>query len=425
MSNEKLQEILTQAVEQVKKQKGRVVLTEIAKITPFTVRQLGRLRANGFVIRPHGNKGRRKVETKLSEHSEFLDGLLRSGVTNSSVVLERLREQGYSGGLTLVKDYIAQHRGLVPAPRVLAIATPNRGRRYESDAGEMFQMDWGFIRVDTDCDETWQFACLAVVCHHCGFRYVEFFTSARQENLFIGMIHAFMAMGVPKVVLTDNMKSVVAGRSPDGGVVFNAEYDGFQKAIGFETRLCKVAHPFTKGAVERLVRYVKDNFIQGRSFTNLTDLNEAAFRWCMAKNSQETRGKGYVPAQEHIRNERFGALPSDDVLFPFLAPKRSIGYDGCIDFENRRYGVPLSYKGRTVRVGRSGEVLTIYRCDGRETVVTHRVDWSKRPKYCPGQWDDGPQERPTAPVRSTMEFASPRNRDRFRRFSIVDEEVTG
>jgi len=424
MSNENLQEILTQAVDQVKKQKGKIVLTELAKLTPFTVRQLRRLRDNGFSLKPHGNKGRRKAETKLSDYSELLDNLLRSGITNSSVVLDRLREQGYEGGLTIVKDYISEHRNLVPAPRVLAIATPNRGRRYDSDAGEMFQMDWGFIRVNTDCDETWQFACLAMVCHHCGFRYIEFFTSARQENLFIGMIHAFMAMGMPRVVLTDNMKSVVTRRNADGSIVFNAEYNGFQKALGFETRLCKVAHPFTKGAVERLVRYVKDNFVQGRGFTSLTDLNNEARRWCETKNALETRGKGYIPAEEHLRHEHFEELPSDDVLFPFLAPKRNIGYDGCIDFENRRYGVPLSYKGKTVRVSRSGEVLTIYRCDSRETVATHHVDWSKRPKYCPGQWDDGPQEYPTEPVRSFMRFRSPDNRDRFRRFSIIGEEKT-
>lgn len=149
MSNEKPQKILTQAVEQVKKRNGRIVLTEIAKPTPFIVRHLGRLRDNGFVLKPHGNKGKRKTGTKLSVCSDLLYNLLRSGITNSSVVLNRLREQGCSGGLTIVKDYIAGHRDLVPAPRVLAIATPTRGRRYNSSAGEMFQMDWGFIKVDT------------------------------------------------------------------------------------------------------------------------------------------------------------------------------------------------------------------------------------------------------------------------------------
>lgn len=48
-----------------------------------------------------------------------------------------------------------------------------------------------------------------MVCHHCGQRYVEFFPNAKQENLFIGMIHSFRYMGIPKYVLTDNMKSVV------------------------------------------------------------------------------------------------------------------------------------------------------------------------------------------------------------------------
>lgn len=73
MSNENLQEILTQAVEQVKKQRGKIVLTEIARLTPFTVRQLGRLRDNGFVLKPNGNRGKRKKETKLSDYSDLLD----------------------------------------------------------------------------------------------------------------------------------------------------------------------------------------------------------------------------------------------------------------------------------------------------------------------------------------------------------------
>ena len=51
-------------------------------------------------------------------------------------------------------------------------------------------------------------------------------------------------------------------------------------------------------------------------------------------------------------------------------------------------------------------------------MVTHHVDWSRRPKYCPGQWDEGPQEHPSEPVRSIMRFISPHDRERFRRFSM-------
>ena len=56
----------------------------------------------------------------------------------------------------------------------------------------------------------------AMICHHCGKKYVEFFPNAKQENLFIGMIHAFLYMGIPEYILSDNMKSVVIKRDFDG-----------------------------------------------------------------------------------------------------------------------------------------------------------------------------------------------------------------
>ena len=76
-----------------------------------------------------------------------------------------------------------------------------------------------------------------MICHHCGQRYIEFFPNARQENLFIGMIHAFQYMGVPRFVLTDNMKSVVLHRDLDGHPVWQKDYfTSSQVAIARETR---------------------------------------------------------------------------------------------------------------------------------------------------------------------------------------------
>ena len=97
----------------------------------------------------------------------------------------------------------------MPAKRQLVAPQGNRGRRYSTEPGESYQMDWGFVDVEPENGDVWRAACFAMICHHCGERYVEFFPNAKQENLFIGMIHAFQRMGVPQYVLTDNMKSVV------------------------------------------------------------------------------------------------------------------------------------------------------------------------------------------------------------------------
>lgn len=92
------------------------------------------------------------------------------------------------------------------------------------------------------------------------------------------MIHAFLFMGVPRHVLTDNMKSVVTGRDAQGHPIWQKDYEIFMGNLCFLTKLCKPRHPFTKGAVERLVRFVKENFLPGRIFNELTDLNYEAIR---------------------------------------------------------------------------------------------------------------------------------------------------
>ena len=69
-------------------------------------------------------------------------------------------------------------------------------------------------------------------------------------------------------VLTDNMKSVVTGRDLGGRPVWQRDYAAFMGCVGFRTRLCKPRHPFTKGKVERLIRFVKGNFLAGRDFTD-------------------------------------------------------------------------------------------------------------------------------------------------------------
>lgn len=92
-------------------------------------------------------------------------------------------------------------------------------------------MDWGFTKV-LDYDGTeYTAAYFAMVCHHCGQRYVEFFPNAKQENLFISMIHAFGYMGIPKYVLTDNMKSVVLHRDFEGHPVWQKDYEAFMKTV--------------------------------------------------------------------------------------------------------------------------------------------------------------------------------------------------
>lgn len=96
-------------------------------------------------------------------------------------------------------------------------------------------------------------------------------------------------------ILTDNMRSVVLHRDLQGHPVWQKDYESFMKTVGFETKLCKPRHPFTKGKVERLVRFVKENFLVDRVFYNVTDLNGQALEWCNTQNGIYHRAVDGVP----------------------------------------------------------------------------------------------------------------------------------
>lgn len=401
---------------------SRVNIAEFMRKTGLTRSKARTLKEKGFRVTAHGRCGVRAKTTVLTGFTGVLDDLLRRGVTNSQVCFDRIVEQGYAGGLTSVKTYIKEHGGLVPAKRKMIEPQGSRGRRFQTQPGEAYQMDWGFVQVEDWEGRTYRIACFAMICHHCGTCYIEFFPNARQENLFIGMVHAFMLMGVPEYVLTDNMKSVVIRRDVEGHPLWQADYAAFMTCVGFKTRLCKPRHPFTKGKVERLVRFVKDNFLAGRTFATITQLNEEALAWCLSQGSRHRRALDCIPADEH----RGRCLPAAHVIETgediacYLCPRRRISFDGFINYEGRRFGVPCWYVGQICRVSREGSILHLYSEDLSQELAVHAVTWSRRDSFCNDQYVDlQPQELPTAPVTTAIvQLEPPRVKPAFAKFDF-------
>lgn len=407
-----LDERVIQAIEEMKAEQGnhfsleQINLAELERRTGISRAKLRRLKQNNFVNKEHGLKGRKAPSTLLSGYTAVLDDLLMKGVTNSKVCHERLQEVGFSGGISVVKDYIASHKHLVPAKRQLVASQGNRGRRYSTEPGEAYQMDWGFVQVDDGTGAEFTAACFAMICHHDGHCYVEFFPNAKQENLFIGMLRGFHYMGIPEYILTDNMKSVVIKRDLDGHPIWQKDYETFMNTVGFRTKLCKPRHPFTKGKVERLVRFVKDNFLAGRTFWNISDLNTAALQWCEKQNRTYHKVIDGIPAEIHYEKcaKVLRPLPDDPAILFYLCPERRISFDGFVNYEGRRFGVPFSYSGATARVLRDKNEIHIYSADMRTHLVTYNVTWSKHDRFCEDQYAVAgqPEERPTMPVKTKI-----------------------
>ena len=89
-------------------------------------------------------------------------------------------------------------------------------------------------------------------------------------------------------------------------------------------------------------------------------------------------------------------VPEIEAVRFYLCPERKISFDGFVNYEGRRFGVPYSYPSAIARVERSGDLLRIYSADLKVLLATHAVTWSQTDSLCKGQYEtlEQPEEFP-------------------------------
>ena len=149
---------------------------------------------------------RRPRTGKLTGHEDYIASRVAQAAPErleATVLLRELRERGYAGGYTILKEHLVALRpAIVPEPVV----------RFETAPGAQMQVDWATIRRGADR--------LSVFVATLGWSraaYAEFVEDERLETLVACHEHAFLALGgVPGEVLYDNMRTVVLERDRYG-----------------------------------------------------------------------------------------------------------------------------------------------------------------------------------------------------------------
>jgi len=201
----------------------------------------------------------RKPAKRKSKLDPFKDYLLKrwdEGVTNAVKLLDEIKNQGYQGGYTILKDFLHPLRQEAKNQAVL---------RFETAPGLQAQVDWacfGKILVDGEWKRLYAFT---MTLGYSRMKYLEFMTSVDIEHFLQGHINAFHYFGgVPEEVLVDNLKSAVLWRN-GSEIHWNPRYLDFAAHYGFVPRACWPYRAQTKGKVESSIGYVRKNFWPGRT----------------------------------------------------------------------------------------------------------------------------------------------------------------
>ncbi|MGT0427195.1 IS21-like element IS21 family transposase, partial [Shigella sonnei] len=151
--------------------------------------------------------------------------------------------------------------------------------RFETQPGYQLQHDWGEVEVEV----AGQRCKVNFAVNTLGFsRSFHVFAAPKQdaEHTYESLVRAFRYFGgCVKTVLVDNQKAAVL-KNNNGKVVFNSGFLLLADHYNFLPRACRPRRARTKGKVERMVKYLKENFfVRYRRFDSFTHVNQQLEQW--------------------------------------------------------------------------------------------------------------------------------------------------
>jgi transposase len=288
----------------------------------------------------------------LDGFKDYLQKRLTQGCTNGEVLYREIREQGYTGHITILRDYIKPLRQQEKWRAEL---------RWESAPGQYAQVDWGQCKALQPDGSTIKLYVFVYTLAYSRTAYAEWTT--RMDLATLQRCHeaAFnYTGGVPEYIIYDRMKSVIQGENQDG-VRFNQAFLDFARYYGFLPRACPAYWPRGKGKVESGVKYVKGNFWQGLvNIVGLDDLNSRCRSWLDQVANVRIHGTtGRVPF-EMLSEEKLKVSVGRPPYPVSPAVLRQVSRDCLISYRGCGYSVPAEWAGKNVWVREiSGERLVI------------------------------------------------------------------
>jgi hypothetical protein len=236
---------------------------------------------------------------------------------------------------------------------------------------EQAQVDWAHFGQVAVGRARRTLSCFVATLSWSRALYLGFFFDQTMENFLRGHVHAFEDWtGQPRVILYDNLRSAVLERRGNE-IHFNPRLMELCAHYHFVARPCQVRAGNQKGRVERAIRYVRESFWAGRSFTTLAECNRQALVWRdqvahrrrWPGDDSRTVAEVFAEEQPRLLPQPAHPFPTDLVL-PVRAAKTIY-----VRFDLNDYSIPPEAVGRQLTLVASDSLVRIL--EGAAEIARH------------------------------------------------------
>jgi transposase len=241
-----------------------------------------------------------------------------------------------------------------------------RSRDYEPvdelPMGKQMQVDFGTIKVPSEAEKEIRLYVMCFVLSHSRYKYCEW-----QDRPFstpdIIRIHenAFEFYGGIADEIVYDQDHLILTSENHGDLIYTQAFSGYLQKRRFRVYMCRKADPESKGKIEKVVDFVKNNYARHRTFYNIDQWNEDCQNWLQRRGNGKKHGTTRkIPAEVFVEEKKYLRPVLDKIKtnLPALSIPYQVRKDNTVPIKGNRYTVPRgTYKGpyTYVRVNYTGD----------------------------------------------------------------------
>ncbi len=273
----------------------------------------------------------------------------------ATVIRERLVALGYSGGITILKECLAELRPSFVGARSY--------QRTSYLPGELAQLDWWETGIDIPVgkDASRKAFGLVTSLPHSAAHACVFTFSKTTADFCPALVGCFERLGgVPRGAVLDNDAAMVKPRR-GGPAHLVDDVAGLFGALSLKPIVLRPRFPEGKGQDERMIGYLQTSFVPLRRFSSIEDLQRQHDTWArtVAFERRPRRLAGSVTEAWRVERGFLAALPT-----PLPATDQRVevrvAKDGFVRFGDVDYSVPPGLAGRRVQLAVSPREVVVF-----------------------------------------------------------------
>ncbi len=313
-------------------------------------------------------------------HDEILSWLTEYPDLSGAQIYDRLeekyRELDFSEGT--LRNYVRTMRKKHNIQKRASI------RQYESvvdpPMGKQMQVDFGQKWVSKKDGTKILLYVICFVLSNSRFKYCQWqdrpFNTTDMINMHEDAFEYFG--GKPEEIVYDQDNLVLVSEN-HGDLIFTHKFANYIQRRKFRVYMCRKADPESKGRIENVIGFVKNNFAHNRIFYNLDKWNEATLAWLDRRGNGKSHGTTKrLPAEVFMQERKYLGPVTEKIQTNSIGI--SITYrvrkDNTVAIGGNRYSVPIgTYQGpyTTVRVHKIHNEYIIMHLEKDEELARHKI----------------------------------------------------